>query len=668
MNFIHETRDERFRKPFGARPEGDRVYLAVEGYGWEQAESVTLHYSYGLYDFASGHERLEIESLSPDEAQTGMQGEPRYRWSTTFRLPGNACLFFYFFEITMSGNRHFNLVSTADDSDGSYLTEEIPSVDPEDRAPQFFQITVYSPKMETPAWSKGAVMYQIFPDRFARGADYSFDKMRQAWPAPERIYHADWSDDVDFLGKPGYGYLACDFFGGTLQGIEENLEYIAALGVDVIYLNPIYQARSNHRYDAADYLRIDPILGTNDDFRSLCASAEALGLRILVDIALSHTGADSLYFNRFGRYPGNGAWQEEHDAGKSPYYSWYNFYQRAGELVYSSWWGFPDLPAVNENNLNFREFILGEGGVLQHWLRLGAAGFRLDVSDELPDDFLRDLYRMVKREDPEALIVGEVWEDATNKHSYGSYRDFALGNTHDAFMNYPFREAVLEFFSGSISAIEFTDALETLRENYPPEIFANNMNLLGSHDVARFMTAVSKISDPGERAKQVKIKLSDAQRKSALARMKMAVVFQTLYPGMPSIYYGDELGMEGFRDPFNRRTFDWGLVDVSELVHVTQKHFNRRSKSAMLRHGYVEMLYARGEVLAFRRYSVKGEGYGGETIDEPEILVLLNFSAREISYDSFNLKLEKGSIAAHSYHIIQGDEVETFTVDLKPDH
>lgn len=668
MNFIHETRDERFRRPFGARPEGSKVYLAVESYGWEVAESVTLHYSYGLYDFASGHERLELEALSPDEPQKGMQGEPRHRWSTTLRLPGNACLFFYFFEIAMSGERYFHLVSTPDSSDRSYLTEEIPSVDPEDRAPNFFQITVYAPQMQSPAWSKGAVMYQIFPDRLARGTDYSFEKMRQAWPAPERIYHPDWSSDVDFLGKPGYGYLACDFFGGTLQGIEEKLDHIASLGVDVIYLNPIYQARSNHRYDAADYLKVDPILGTNEDFRNLCETAEAMGIRIVIDIALSHTGADSLYFNRFGRYPGNGAWQEEHGEGSSPYYSWYNFYQRAGELVYSSWWGFPDLPAVNVNNLSFREFILGDNGVLQHWMHLGAAGFRLDVSDELPDEFLRDLYAMVKREDPEALILGEVWEDATNKHSYGSYRDFALGATHDAFMNYPFREAVLQFFAGNISAIEFTDALETIRENYPPEIFANNMNLLGSHDVARFMTAVSNIEDPGDREKQVKIKLSDAQRESSLARTKMAAVFQTLYPGMPSIYYGDELGMEGFRDPFNRRTFDWDLVDDNALVEVTQKYFQRRSKSSMLRYGYVEMLYARGEVLAFRRFSIDGKGYGGEIIDEEDILILLNFSGREMSYDSFNLPIGKGSIAAHSYHIHQGDDLDIFTVELAVSH
>lgn len=668
MNFIHETRDERFRKPFGARPEGDKVYLAVESYGWEVAESVTLHYSYGLYDFASGHERLELESLSPDEAQKGMQGEPRHRWSTTLRLPGNACLFFYYFEITMSGGRHFNLVSTSDASDRSYLTEELPSVDPEDRAPSFFQITVYSPSMKSPDWSKGAVMYQIFPDRFARGADYSFEKMREAWPAPERIYQKDWSSDVDFKGKPGYGYLACDFFGGTLQGIEEKLDHVASLGVDIIYLNPIYQARSNHRYDAADYLKVDPILGTNEDFRSLCEAAKAHGIRIIVDIALSHTGADSLYFNRFGRYPGKGAWQEEHGEGSSPFYSWYNFYQRAGELVYSSWWGFPDLPAVNENNLSFREYVLGQDGVLHHWMRLGAAGFRLDVSDELPDDFLRDLYNVVKQEDPDALIIGEVWEDATNKHSYGSYRDFALGGTHDSFMNYPFREAVLQFFAGNSSAIEFTDALETLRENYPPEIFANNMNLLGSHDVARFMTAVSNIDDPGERAKQVRIRLNDTQRASSLERTKMAAVFQSLYPGMPSIYYGDELGMEGFRDPFNRRTFNWDLVEGNELVEVTKKYFRRRSASSMLRHGYVEMLYARGEILAFRRYSVDGKGYGGVVIDEPEVLVLLNFSGREISYDSFNLQLKRGSIAAHSFHILQGDEVDIFTVDITNDH
>ena len=553
MNFVHETRQARFRHPFGARPAGSKVYLAIEDYGWEEPLRVTVMYTYGLYEFSDGRMRLTREPLKPHEEKTGYQNEPRRRWSTTLRLPGNPCLFFYYFEIEMSGGRIFRLVKTPDDSDSSYCTEEIPAVDPRLKTPRFFQITVYEPNFKTPEWSKGALMYQIFPDRFNRGADYDEEKMRKAWPAPERIYHSNWYSDVDYRGRPGYGYLACDFFGGTLQGITEKLPYLHDLGVEILYLNPIYQARSNHRYDAADYQRVDPLLGTSEDFHELTVAAKKLGIRVIIDIALNHTGADSVYFNRLNRYPSVGAWQEQQGEGISPYGSWYNFFYKDGKLTYNSWWGFPDLPAVNENDLSFREFVLGEGGVLLHWLKLGASGFRLDVSDELPDDFLRDLYKVVKRAKPDALILGEVWEDATNKYSYHSYRDFAFGKTHDSFMNYPFRNAVVKFFGSKCSALEFVNALETLRENYPPEIFMTNMNLLGSHDVSRIVTALSGIHDPGERSKQVQIHLSPDLRKEAINRLLMATLFQSLYPGMPSLYYGDEVAMEGFRDPFNRQ-------------------------------------------------------------------------------------------------------------------
>jgi 4-alpha-glucanotransferase len=579
---------------------------------------VLLHYAYGLERF--------VESVQRTDPSYVNGTTPIY--STHLRMPGEPCLLFYWFEIRFdredaeASGPHY-LVGPTDRLGGEGRTSSLPpeyvSDSSSDRTP--FQITVFDPSFRVPDWIKGAVVYQIFPDRFSRGLGFSMDEAMKARPDDSRMFHASWNEDVDFKGLSGHGYTASDFFGGTLSGIRENLDRLVSLGVGVLYLNPIFESRSNHRYDTADYRRIDPLLGDESEFRALCAAAEQMGIRVILDGVFSHTGDDSRYFNRLGRYDEVGAFQEAEGKGLSPYRSWYGI--RKGEdgiLRYDSWWGFENLPAVHENDLSFKEFLFGADGVLRFWLERGASGFRLDVSDELPDGFLREFRGCARAIRADAFTLGEVWEDASRKVSYGAYRDFLLGRTHDAVMGYPFREALLGWLTDVFDASVLDRRLESIRENYPSESFHGAMTLLGSHDVVRVLTALSGVPDPGDRNAQATIHLDEGQIESASERLLVAVAFQMTYPGAPSIYYGDEAGMEGFRDPFNRRTYPWGRED-QRLLAAFQDLGRLRKSTPVLRTGHYETLEAKGDRISFRRYLMGGMDAFGESVPGPREIV-----------------------------------------------
>ncbi|MBQ9721332.1 MAG: glycoside hydrolase family 13 protein, partial [Oscillospiraceae bacterium] len=292
------------------------------------------------------------------------------------------------------------------------------------------------------------------------------------------------------------------------------LPYLKELGVGVIYLNPIVEARSNHRYDASDYLSVDPILGTNADLTHLCETAEAMGMRIILDGVFSHTGADSRYFNRDGSYPGNGACQ-----GKdSPYYPWYDFRHYPNE--YRCWWGFKDLPEVDERNPKWQNFVItGQDSVVKTWLRRGAAGWRLDVADELPDEVLAMIRESAKAEKPDALILGEVWEDAVIKESYGGRRNYALGYSLDSVMNYPLRKHILRFAHGWLDAYTLRDFLIDQQMNYPKPLYYSLMNLLGSHDVERLRSALAsdRVIKDYSREEQRKMQFDEQALEKAVA-------------------------------------------------------------------------------------------------------------------------------------------------------
>ena len=628
MRFRHDSRNLRFRNPFGAVPAGTVVELACEVESDPPPVTppveVLLHYAYGLERFVQSVQRTD---------SVGADGS-LLRYSTRLRMPGEPGLLFYWFEIRFErghgdvpGSRY--LIGPSDRLGGegstSLLPPEFVSDTAGDRHP--FQITVFDPNFHAPDWVKGAVVYQIFPDRFSRGSEFSLEEAKKARQDASRILHAEWNEDVDYLGLPGFGYTASDFFGGTLAGIRENLDRLVSLGAGVLYLNPIFESRSNHRYDTADYRRVDPLLGDESEFRALCAKAAEIGIRIVLDGVFSHTGDDSRYFNRLGHYDDVGAYQEAEGKGLSPYRSWYGIRKTEdGRLLYDSWWGFENLPAVHENDLSFREFLFGADGVLRFWLERGVSGFRLDVSDELPDGFLREFRACVRLIREDAYTLGEVWEDASRKVSYGAYRDFLLGRTHDAVMGYPFREALLGWLNDEFDAAVMDRRLESIRENYPAESFHSAMTLLGSHDVVRAMTALSGLTDPGDRAIQASTQMDEAQRKLARARLCIAAAFQMTYPGAPSIYYGDETGMEGFRDPFNRGTYPWGRED-GILLAVFQDLGSLRAKTPVLRTGYYETLEAKGDRITFRRYLVGGKDAFGRPAEGP-VEVVCTFDRR----------------------------------------
>lgn len=609
MNIEHNTRDQKYRNPFGAQPTDAYIdlHLDIEN-GEEGVDFTLLHYAYGLSAFASGQvmmKRVSHEKTLPTHDPEATQWTESYH--ARMRTPDESCLLFYWFEVRLKNHSSLFVYTDANRPGMAAWGPNCPKYGAEEEHYIFpFQVTVYEADFKTPAWYAGQVMYQIFPDRFARRKDFSFNEMIHAHPASERIYHEEWTEEVDIKGRPETGYLACDFFGGSLKGVTENLDQLTKLGVKVLYLNPVFAARSNHRYDTADYMEIDPILGSLEDFDELIAETKKRGIAVILDGVFSHTGADSVYFNKYGRYPGMGAYRAAQKKAPSRYYGWYSITVDERNVYYDSWWGFPELPAVNENDLSFREFIFGPEGVIAFWLNRGVKGFRLDVSDELPDGFIRALRKTVKRYQADAVVLGEVWEDASCKVSYGSYRDFIFGNTHDSIMNYPFRDVMLAFFKHYIDAPRMRDLLDNIRENYPPMAFAANMNMLSSHDTPRFITSVTGLEDPGNRIQQLQIKLSADERLRGERILMYAYTVALLYPGTPSIYYGDERAMEGYRDPFNRRTFPW-QEQAGQVEEHLAKMSALRGKYAVLQTGFIEWKKCQGRGFSFKRYFVDGK-------------------------------------------------------------
>ena len=412
-----------------------------------------------------------------------------------------------------------------------------------------WRVFAYDKDFETP--SGGDVIYQIFPDRFFRSESVTVPDTKN-----DRIIHADWEEKphcyYDYAG-----FKCNDFFCGNLRGIEEKLEYISSLGVSHIYLNPIFESAENHRYSTSDYMNIDPYLGDTADFTSLCKKAEEYGIKIILDGVFSHTGDDSIYFNRYGHYESVGAYNDK----SSPYYGWYSFTDYPNS--YDCWWGFKTLPNVKETNSEYTEFITGENGVLRHWMRMGASGWRLDVADELPDEFLDSVRRAIKAENPDALIIGEVWENAVTKCSYGAQRRFLEGAQCDTVMNYPFTNAITSFIkSGDANA--FYESVTEIINDYPAPSVRCLMNMLSTHDTARIINRLALDSMP-ERSVQSKAELTQQQREKGIELMMSAVILQYTLPGIPCVFYGDEAGLDGFEDPFCRRTYPWGKEENSLL-------------------------------------------------------------------------------------------------------
>ncbi len=414
-----------------------------------------------------------------------------------------------------------------------------------------WQLTVTKCDYKTPNWAKHGVTYQIFADRFCKVGDKPFLKRGRL--------HTDWYERPD-IAREGVDYRADDFFGGNANGIISKLDYLKDLGVSLIYLSPIFESCSNHRYDTGDYLKIDSLFASEEEFANLVKEADARGIKIMLDGVFNHTGADSRYFNREGTYDTIGAYQSKN----SPYYEWYYFTHYPDE--YACWWGSTVVPTVNKNAQGFCDLILGDGGVIDKWTKLGVKGWRLDVVDELPIDFTTKLCRRIKKEGEDVLIVGEVWEDASTKIAYSEWRPYFMGEQLDSVMNYPFKEAVLAYtLSGNKD--EFVAQVTSVLENYPKESLDVLMNLIDSHDTARALTMLSGVKPPFSKADRANFWLNSEQYALAKRRLKFASTLQYVLPGVPCVFYGDEAGVQGYEDPLNRVTYPWGREDEELLSH-----------------------------------------------------------------------------------------------------
>lgn len=560
--FVFDPRCELCKEPFGAVVCGQSVSfrcrpLTLEGFS---------HCSVILNHEFSGT-RQEVE-LRP----TGTEGE-RSCFSGTISACGEPELTWYHFRFWRDDGSGCQLDKTGYRSDGL--------VDP-------WQLTVYR-ESHTPEWFGSGVTYQIFPDRFCRTSLPSPDGL-----IGDRWVHENWGDTPVWGPDPQKNIWNCDFFGGSLAGITSKLDDLAAMGVTTLYLCPIFESASNHRYNTADYTKIDPMLGTEEDFRTLCQEARDRGIRVILDGVFNHTGSQSLYFNADGFYPTLGAAQSR----ESPYFDWFSFHPWPSD--FDSWWGIKTLPAVREECPSYVDYIVeNPDSVIRRWLRAGASGWRLDVADELPDWFIEKIRVVMEETAPDSLLIGEVWEDASTKIAYSQRRRYLLGSELHCVMNYPFRTAVLAYLQGG-DADDFRESMETLRENYPPAAFYSAMNFLGTHDTSRILTVLGADGVPDSKDDRASYRLSPAQRAKGLALVRLASLLLFTFPGAPTIYYGDEAGMEGCEDPFNRGAYPWGQEDLALKSHFSLLGTLRRQYAALQR-GTIRWLYTSGPLMAFAR-------------------------------------------------------------------
>ncbi|GHV11133.1 hypothetical protein FACS1894219_01790 [Clostridia bacterium] len=457
-------------------------------------------------------------------------------WMYTHTLTVSRGLYFYYFEAQYADRLRFIYRDGESDfSDGF-------------RKP--FQITVTDRDISTPDFLKGGIMYHIFVDRFARSERFT-PEVRDHF-----IMHESTADMPHYLPDPDGIDRNRDVFGGNLAGIIDKLPYLKELNVSVLYLSPIFEAHSNHKYNTADYLKIDPMFGDDAIFDELIEKAQSLGIRIILDGVFNHTGDDSVYFNKYSRYDSVGAYQSE----ESKYANWYNFNVFPDE--YDCWWGVKSLPCIRKDEPIFRAFICGVGGVIDKWMKRGIAGLRIDVADELSDRMLKGINKAVKEADPQGTIIGEVWEDASNKIAYGQRRQYLLGGQLDSVMNYPVKDAIIKFLREGDSKT-ISSVMSDICNNYPKESINCLMNIIGTHDTARILTALGAAIIPEGRPAQSGFMLSPEEKARGLRLLRAAAALQFTLPGFPCVFYGDEVGSEGCGDPFNRRFFPWDDIDIN---------------------------------------------------------------------------------------------------------
>lgn len=525
-SIFHNSHDLSYRKPFGAVDIGKYVSISID-------VDIDAEVYLNLIKFdLSKYRKLMIK-----------EDDKSNRFNIEINTDNLCGVNNYYFEIIY--NNEIIYYGNNEDELGGIGKQYVGN-------PKTYQLTVYKER-KVPSWYKEGIIYQIFVDRFCNGNDDG--KINN--PKRNSFIYGNWDDDPMYIKDEHGNVVRWDFYGGNLRGIIKKLSYIKSLGASIIYMNPIFEAISCHKYDTGDYEKIDEMFGTEEDFKALCYEAKKLDMKIILDGVFSHTGSDSKYFNKYGNYDTLGAYQSK----ESRYYNWYRFNEYPDK--YECWWGFNNQPNIDELNEDYINYIVKDNkSIISKWMNLGAYGWRLDVADELPDEFIKIIKDKMLNVNNDSVLIGEVWEDASNKVSYSKRREYFFGDELDSVTNYPLRDVIIKCLTGSISTKYFAKRIMSLYENYPIENFYSNINLLGNHDTERIFTML-------EEDKEL---------------LKLAIAIQMTIPGVPLIYYGDEVGLTGGKDPYNRKTYPWKSPNT-EILDIYKRLIGIRNNEEVLKKG-----------------------------------------------------------------------------------
>lgn len=595
IRIFHDSHKSEYRFPFGAVKVGENISLRV---GLNKNALVYIYLTY----FNGRKEDLIMKLLD--------SSDDIFLFNIDVETNDSIGIINYYFKVVYEG--HIIYYGNNQDSLGGIGSTY-------DRDPIPYQITVYNER-KVPDWYKEGIIYQIFVDRFNNGNENG----RIITPKKNSFIYATWEDDPMYVKDKNGDIAKWDFFGGNLRGVINKLDYIKSIGVSIIYMNPIFEAVSCHKYDTSDYEIIDKMFGSNEDFKELCEEAKKLGIRVILDGVFSHTGSDSKYFNKYGSHPDLGAYQSK----ESKYYEWYKFNEYPNN--YDCWWGFDNQPNTDELNTGYSDYIIkNEDSIIAKWIKLGASGWRLDVADELPDKFISMIKEKMLSVDSESVLIGEVWEDASNKVSYSSRREYFFGKELDSVTNYPLRDIIIQLLMGNIEVKYFIRRLMSLYENYPRENFYSGMNLLGNHDTERIFTMLDE----------------------NMNLLKAAIVMQMTLPGVPLIYYGDEAGLTGGKDPQNRKPYPWNNIN-EEIFKIYKTLGNLRKNDDIFTKGEFKIIDKFEEVLIYERI-----------YRERKIIIIINPKNRDFKY-----KVDKGCKINREFSDnkwIHADSKVKFNIDVK---
>lgn len=544
IKVMHDSQSIVYRRPFGAVEEGQKVKLSID----IEKEIVVA---------------IELLQFDGTKVNMGMEKEylnsGNYRYSIEIDTEDALGVLGYYFILIDGYDRVY--YGNNDEHLGGigqiYTYNPVP-----------YQITIYK-KSNLPDWYKEGIIYQIFVDRFCNGNDDGSINN----PKKNSFIYGRWDDTPVYIKDYQGRTIRWDFYGGNIRGIIKKLDYIKSLGVNIINLSPIFKSSSCHKYDAGDYDIIDEMFGTEEDFKELCEKAKSKDIKIILDGVFSYTSSDSRYFNKAGNYDEIGAYQSPN----SKYHNWYKFNRYP--YGYECWWGIEGRPNINVMHNSYIDFLVNrDDSIIKKWIDLGASGWRLNVTDELPDEFIEIIRDRLDTLDKETVLIGDVWDDASNKISYSKKRRYLYGKEIQSVTNYPLRESLINFTRGYIKSDKLKKKVMSLYENYPREVFLGNINLIGTSDTERILTVLD----------------------GNIRCLKIIVALQFTIPGVPLIYYGDETGVTGGKDPDNRKSYPWENEDV-DLIGFYKRIAQIRNGQDALKKGDFNIFDIEEDIFAFER-------------------------------------------------------------------